>query len=123
MQELIVYTIRWNFQEFSSGEYFYKFLDRYALIRVVRSLVPRPTLAPLQNAQVEFLGFMGGATSLLIDYSVDYLEGGSSQYIVTSSHYHLSEGVQCTRTQRYDSPLHKDWYSTVSYTVISLMFH
>ena len=36
------------------------------------SLVPRPTLAPSQNGlahEVEFLGFMGGAISLLIDYS------------------------------------------------------
>ena len=40
------------------------------------SLMPRPTctctLAPSQNGlahQVEFLGFMGGAMSLLIDYS------------------------------------------------------
>ena len=36
------------------------------------SLVPRPMLAPSQNGlvhQVKFLGFMGGATSLLIDYS------------------------------------------------------
>ena len=36
------------------------------------SPVPRPTLAPSQNGlahEVEFLGFMGGATSLLIDHS------------------------------------------------------
>ena len=36
------------------------------------SLVPRPTLAPSQKGlahEVEFLGFMGGAISLLIDYS------------------------------------------------------
>ena len=36
------------------------------------SLVPRPTLAPSQNGlahEVEFLGFMGGAISLLIDSS------------------------------------------------------
>ena len=47
--------------------------------KVVRELqlcspspVPRPTLAPSQNGlahEVEFLGFMGGATSLLIDHS------------------------------------------------------
>ena len=39
--------------------------------QAVFSLVPRPTLAPSQNGlayKVEFLGFIGGAMSFLIDY-------------------------------------------------------
>ena len=49
-----------------------KIRTRIAEDHPLPSLVPRPTLAPSQNRlahEVEFLGFMGGAMSLLIDYS------------------------------------------------------